>query len=286
MYKNFFQLRTNPFASSPDPKFLFEMPRTREALAALRYGISTHKGFLVLTGEVGTGKTTLLRCALNSFDSTRTLTSFVFNPRLDPLDFLEFMLIDFGLTPPVRTKAAMLHLLNRWLIQQYEQGNTCVLIVDEAQHLSGEMLEEIRLLTNLETGADKLLQIVLSGQPELEAKLQENSVRQLRQRIALWCHTEPLSAEEIGPYIASRLQLAASPERQHPDAAPAVFPPAVVAGIYLASQGIPRLINLICEHSLIFSYVEQQHAVTLETVDAVLHDLGLHRRASQLVHGN
>lgn len=286
MYKNFFQLRANPFASSPDPKFLFEMPRTREALAALRYGIATHKGFLVLTGEVGTGKTTLLRCALDSFDSTRTLTSFVFNPRLDPLDFLEFMLIDFGLTPPVRTKAAMLHLLNRWLIQQYEQGNTCVLIVDEAQHLSNEMLEEIRLLTNLETGADKLLQIVLSGQPELEAKLQENSVRQLRQRIALWCHTKPLSTEEIGPYIALRLQRAASPEPKQTDAAPAVFPPAVIHHIYQASQGIPRIINLICEHSLIFSYVDQTHTVTQETVNSVLQDLGLEAKTLQVAGGS
>ena len=275
MYQDFFQLRANPFASSPDPNFLFEMPHTREALAALRYGISTHKGFVVLTGEVGTGKTTLLRCALNSFDRERTHTSFLFNPRLETLDFLEFMLIDFGLNPPVRTKAAMLHLLNRWLIQQYEQGNTCVLMVDEAQNLSHDMLEEIRLLTNLETGADKLLQIVLSGQPELEARLNENSVRQLRQRIALWCRTQPLAANEVGPYIATRLQRAASPQRNTEDASPAVFSPQVTSSIYRASGGVPRLVNLICEHSLIFSYVAQEHAVTVHTVDAVVQDLGL-----------
>lgn len=275
MYQDFFQLRANPFASSPDPNFLFEMPHTREALAALRYGISTHKGFVVLTGEVGTGKTTLLRCTLNSFDPERTLTSFLFNPRLETLDFLEFMLMDFGLHPPVRTKAAMLHLLNRWLIQQFEQGKTCVLIIDEAQNLSHDMLEEVRLLTNLETGADKLLQIVLSGQPELESRLQENNVRQLRQRVALWCRTRPLTADEIGPYIAARLQRAASPQRNTKDAAPAVFPAQVVASIYRTSAGIPRLVNLICEHSLIFSYVEQNHTITLQTVDAVVQDLGL-----------
>ncbi len=275
MYKSFFKLRRDPFTSSPDPRFVYMMPHTREALAALRYGISAHKGFLVLTGEVGTGKTTLLRYAISSFNPNRILSSFVFNPRLEVLDFLEFVLIDFGITPVSRTKSSMLQQLNRWLVEQYRQNRTCVIIIDEAQNLSWELLEEIRLLTNLETSSDKLLQIVLSGQPELEDKLKQNNTRQLRQRVALWCRTKPLDPDEIGPYIKTRLEIAADTQASDENARPAVFSPDVVELIHKASRGIPRLVNLICEHSLIFSYVYQQHTITESTVKAVLQDLEL-----------
>ena len=151
MYRKFFNLQTSPFGTSPDPRFLYMMPHTREALAGLEYGISERKGFTVLTGEVGTGKTTLLRCALGSLGQRRVSTSFVFNPLLDPLDFLEFVLTDFGLTPTSRTKSGMLLQLNRWLIERFRMQETCVVVVDEAQNLSWELLEEIRLLTNLES---------------------------------------------------------------------------------------------------------------------------------------
>src|SRR5580698_3692244 len=194
MYKAFFGLRALPFGASPDPRFLYMMPQIREALAGLQYGIATRKGFVVLTGEVGTGKTTLLKTVLSTFSKARVSSAFVFNPCLDVLDFLEFVLTDFGIAPKTRTKSGMLLQLNSWLIDRFRAGGLCVIVVDEAQNISWELLEEIRLLTNLETSSEKLLQIVLSGQPELEAKLRNPSVRQLRQRISVWCKTHALKA--------------------------------------------------------------------------------------------
>jgi general secretion pathway protein A len=267
MYKSFFHLHANPFTTSPDPRFLYMMPHTREALAGLEYGISARKGFIVLTGEVGTGKTTLLRRALGSFDQSRVFTSFVFNPQLDTLDFLEFVLSDFGLTPANRTKSGMLIQLNRWLVERYRHQETCVIVVDEAQNLSMELLEEIRMLTNLETSSEKLVQIILSGQPEFEQKLRLPELRQLRQRISLWCRTQPLSLEQTGAYIQQRLLIAGSSEP--------VFLPESVATIHRASRGIPRIINLICEHALIFAYVEQVHQIPNRIILAVAQDLDL-----------
>ena len=273
MYKSFFQLESNPFGSSPDPRFLYMMPHTREALAGLEYGISAHKGFIVLTGEVGTGKTTLLRHALGSFDQHRIFTSFIFNPRLEVLDFLEFVLNDFGLVPTSRTKSGMLIQLNRWLIDCFRNQETCVIVVDEAQNLSWELLEEIRLLTNLETSSEKLVQIILSGQPELEEKLRQSNVRQLRQRIALWCRTQALTAEQTASYIAQRLLIAGSAET--------IFTRDAVVAIHRAARGIPRLINLICEHALILGYVEQIHQIPPALIAAVVQDLELdHQPAS------
>jgi general secretion pathway protein A len=267
MYRKFFNLQTSPFGTSPDPRFLYMMPHTREALAGLEYGISERKGFTVLTGEVGTGKTTLLRSALGSLGQRRVSTSFVFNPLLDPLDFLEFVLTDFGLTPNSRTKSGMLLQLNRWLIERYRMQETCVVVVDEAQNLSWELLEEIRLLTNLESSSEKLLQIVLSGQPELEEKLRHPSVRQLRQRIFLWCRTQSLTAEQTGEYIAERLRIAGTTNT--------IFSPEAVELIYTYSRGIPRTINLICEHSLILGYVEQIQVIPASLIAHVAADLEL-----------
>lgn len=267
MYKAFFNLHSNPFAGSPDPRFMYMMPHTREALATLEYGISARKGFIVLTGEVGTGKTTLLRRAISSLDQTRVFSSFIFNPRLDVLDFLEFILSDFGIAAQTRTKSGMLIQLNRWLIERYRREETCVIIVDEAQNLSWDLLEEIRLLTNLETSTEKLLQIVLSGQPELEEKLRAPEVRQLRQRIALWARTHAISLEQTAAYISQRLLIAGSSER--------IFNEDAVAAVHRASRGIPRIINLICEHSLILAYVEQMRQVTAPLVQAVARDLDL-----------
>jgi type II secretory pathway predicted ATPase ExeA len=223
------------------------MPRIREALACLQYGIAARKGFVVMTGEVGTGKTTLLKTVLSSFTKDRVSTAFVFNPRLDVLDFLEFVLTDFGIPPKARTKSGMLLQLNRWLIERFRNQELCAIVVDEAQNLSWELLEEIRLLTNLETSSEKLVQIVLSGQPELEEKLRNPSVRQLRQRISMWCKTYPLSSEETQAYIAERLRIAGA--RQP------VLSPEAVQLVYRYSKGIPRLINLICEHAMISAYV-------------------------------
>lgn len=267
MYNSFFKLHSSPFGTSPDPRFLYMMPHTREALACLEYGISARKGFTVLTGEVGTGKTTLLKRALASFNNRRISTAFVFNPRLEVLDFLEFVLEDFGIMSANRTKSGMLLQLNRWLIERYRMEETCVVVIDEAQNLSWELLEEIRLLTNLETSSEKLLQIVLSGQPELEEKLRHPSVRQLRQRIALWCRTQPLTESQTHAYVAERLRLAG--------ASRAIFTPDALDLIYRYSHGIPRIINLLCEHSLIVAYVEQVQEVSAALVDGVAAELEL-----------
>ena len=267
MYNAFYKLETSPFGTSPDPRFLYMMPHTREALACLEYGISARKGFTVLTGEVGTGKTTLLRRALGSFQARRVSTSFVFNPLLDPLDFLEFVLTDFGLTPASRTKSGMLLQLNRWLIERFRMQDTCVVVVDEAQNLSWELLEEIRLLTNLETSSEKLLQIVLSGQPELEEKLRHPSVRQLRQRVALWCRTQPLTEAQTRAYVAERLRIAG--------ASWALFTPEALDAVHRYSRGIPRVINLLCEHALIVGYVEQLQQIPAKVVDGVAAELEL-----------
>jgi general secretion pathway protein A len=267
MYKAFYKLQSNPFNTSPDPRFLYMMPHTREALAGLEYGISARKGFIVLVGEVGTGKTTLLRRALGSFTKGRVFTSFIFNPRLEVLDFLEFVLSDFGITPATRTKSGMLIQLNRWLIERFRQQETCVIVVDEAQNLSFELLEEIRLLTNLETSSEKLVQIILSGQPELEDKLRQPELRQLRQRVSLWCRTKAITEEQTAAYIAQRLLIAGSSE--------AIFTPEAVLAIHRASRGIPRVINLICEHSLILGYVEQIAHIPESVVLSVAAELDL-----------
>jgi len=246
------------------------MPQIRESLACLQYGIATRKGFVVMTGEVGTGKTTLLKTVLSTFSSDRVSSAFVFNPRLDVLDFFEFVLTDFGIPPKTRTKAAMLLQLNRWLIERFRERGLCVIVVDEAQNLSWELLEEIRLLTNLETSSEKLIQIVLSGQPELEEKLRDPSVRQLRQRVAVWCKTRALTGEETDAYIAERLRIAGATQL--------VLAPDAVRLVHHYSRGIPRLINLICEHAMIAAYVEQMKPIPACIVESVCTELELHQQ--------
>jgi len=267
MYKSFFGLRALPFGASPDPRFLFLRPQIREAIACLQYGIAARKGFVVMTGEVGTGKTTLLNTVLDTFAKGRIATAFIFNPRLDVLDFFEFVMTDFGIPVTTRTKSAMLLQLNRWLIERYRAQQLCAIVVDEAQNLSWELLEEIRLLTNLETSSEKLVQIVLSGQPELEEKLYHPSLRQLRQRVSLWCRTKPLSNEETQAYIEERLRIAG--------ASKPIFLPEAAELVYLYSKGIPRIINLLCEHALVCAYAEQVDPIPAHLVESVGLELDL-----------
>ncbi|HEY3704753.1 MAG TPA: AAA family ATPase [Terracidiphilus sp.] len=267
MYKKFFGLRDLPFACSPDPRFLYVVPEIQEALACLQYGIAARKGFVVLTGEVGTGKTTIVKAVLDSLAKDRVCTAFVFNPRLNVLDFLEFVLSDFGIRVASRTKAGMLMQLNSWLIERYRDRMLCTIVVDEAQNLSWELLEEIRLLTNLETKTDKLLQIVLAGQPELEQKLLQPRLRQLRQRIALWSKTRSLTSEETHAYIDQRLKVAGATEQ--------LFPDDSAEAVFRCSQGVPRLINLICEHALISAYVDHVKPIPAAIIEAVGADLDL-----------
>lgn len=267
MYKAFFGLRASPFGVNPDPQFLYVMPHVRETLACLHYGIKTRKGFIVLTGEVGTGKTTLLNAALASLSKERLAISYLFNPRLDVLDFFEFLLTDFGISIVSRTKAHMLLRLNQWLLERFRAGETAVIVIDEAQHLSSELLEEIRLLTNLETSTEKLLQIVLAGQPELEGKLCQVSARQLRQRVTLLCRTRALTQEETRAYLVERLRIAGGTA--------SVFSSEAADAIYFYAKGIPRTINLLSEHALISAYVEQLRLIPTRIIDNIAREFGL-----------
>jgi type II secretory pathway predicted ATPase ExeA len=262
MYKNFFGLRDNPFNANPDPRYLFLTQATQEALAGLTYGIQSRKGFILLTGEVGTGKTTLLNRLLDWLNEQGVATAVVFDSQLDVSQLFDFMLADFGVTCESRVKSHQLMRLNQWLLERYRSGRTTVLIVDEAQNLSMQVLEEIRLLTNLETAREKLLQIVLSGQPELEVKLQDTQLRQLRQRITIRCKTGPLVAEEMDGYIAERLRIAGANGQP-------VFTKEAVKAIFKYSGGIPRVTNLLCEHALINSFVDQVKPVPASVVQEV-----------------
>jgi general secretion pathway protein A len=269
MYKKFFGLKENPFNVNPDPRYLFLTGHTQEALACLTYGIETRKGFILLTGEVGTGKTTLINKLLEWLHKERVFTAFVFNPRLSVSQFFDFMMADFGIPCESHQKGQMLLKLNQWLLDRYQAGERAVLVVDEAQNLSPQMLEEIRLLTNLETSTEKLLQIVLAGQPELEQKLNQPQLRQLRQRITLRAKTRQLTLEETHGYIVERMRIAGA---ENPD----IFSPEAVEAIHRYARGIPRVTNLLCEHALVSSFVDQKNPVPAEIVEEVARDFDLH----------
>jgi general secretion pathway protein A len=280
MYQNFFELRGNPFGANPDPRYLFLTRDAQEALACLTYGIQARKGFIVLSGEVGTGKTTLLNQLLNWLRGNRAATAFVFNSSLTVGEFLDFMVADFGIPCESPMKSQVLLRLNRWLLERYRAGEAVVLIVDEAQNLSLQVLEEIRLLTNLETSSEKLMQIVLSGQPELEEKLKLPAMRQLRQRINLLARLHPLTVEEARGYVAERLRIAGADGRE-------IFTPSAIERMHYCSTGIPRLINLLCEHSLISAFADQERIVTAERIEQTASDLEMNQRnAVTLEHVN
>ena len=271
MYKAFFKLTRNPFDLVPDPTLFVPTKRHNEALAALYYGVRRHKGFVVVTGEVGTGKTLLLRCLLRLLKESKEIAyAYLFNSRLSPIEFLQYILADFGLPSSGRNKSELLLDLGQFLIARGSRRLTTVLIVDEAHHLSAEILEEVRLLSNLETTDDKLLQIVLVGQPELDDKLDSVGLRQLKQRIALRAHLGALDAEETRGYIEQRLKIAGA------DANPtALFPPETIEAVYLNSRGFPRLINTICENGLITAYARQIPSVTPDIIADVAKEFRL-----------
>jgi general secretion pathway protein A len=275
MYKSFYDLRRNPFEITPDPSFLFPTSRHKEALAALYYGVRRHKGFVVLTGEVGTGKTLMVRWLLQLLKGTNVAYAYVFNSRLSSLEFLQYIAGDFGMAASGRTKSDLLLEFGRFLITRHQQKLTTVLVVDEAHHLSTEVLEEIRLLTNLETAQEKLLQILLIGQPELDEKLDFPELRQLKQRIALRARLEPLNREEAGGYIERRLQMAGAAQ------AGTLFPDHTIDEVYRYSRGIPRLINTICENALITGYARQLRSIPADIIDEVAQDFRLNVTSRQ-----
>ena len=275
MYKNFFGLKSVPFSVSPDPRYLFLTKQTQEALACLTYGIAERKGFILLSGEVGTGKTTILNRLLDWLHERQIATSFIFNPQLTVPEFFNFMMDDFCILCESQMKSQMLLKLNRWLLDRYAASERAVLIVDEAQTLSPQLLEEIRLLTNLETPTEKLLQIVLAGQPELEVNLDQPQLRQLRQRITLRAKTCPLTLDETRQYIAERLRIAGY-EGQ------GLFLPEAVEAAHEYSRGIPRLVNVLCEHALISAFAQERNPIPREIIREVAADFGLHRNEQMI----
>jgi type II secretory pathway predicted ATPase ExeA len=276
MYKAFFQLTRNPFDLTPDPSCFVPTERHNETLAALYYGVRRHKGFVVVTGEVGTGKTLLLRCLLRLLEESRDIAyAYIFNNRLSPTEFLQYMLLDLGLPASGKNKCEMLFDLSQFLVSRSAKQMSTVLIVDEAHLLSEELLEEIRLLSNLETYDDKLLQIVLVGQPELDEKLDSKGLRQLKQRISLRTHLAPLNFEETKRYIEHRLDIARACS-----GGDSLFSSKAVAMIYRFSRGFPRLINTICENSLITAYARQIPSIHPEIVKTVVRELRLDQTSS------
>jgi general secretion pathway protein A len=268
VYKKFFELRANPFSVSPDPRYLFLTRHMQEALDCLTYGVQSRKGFILLSGEVGTGKTTLVNKLLELLHEQQVPTAFIFNSRLDVPTFLNYMMQDFGIPCDAKTKSKVLIEFYNWLLDRYRAGETAVLIVDEAQNLSGELLEEIRMMTNVESSTEKLLQIILVGQPELEQKIKQPQLRQLRQRITLRARTFPLTLGEMKLYVNQRLRIAGSNGQQ-------LFDPASLEAIYRYSDGIPRVVNLICEQCLVSAFVDQQKVVKASVVEAVARDFDL-----------
>ena len=267
MYHEHYGLLRSPFEMTPDPAFLYLGDGHREGLATLVYGVRARKGFVLLTGEVGTGKTTLLHALLAQLDRN-TLSAFIFNPKLQPLDFFRMMFDEFGIEKECTTKAEFLLALNHFLIERLSKDLPTLLIVDEAQNLSAEMLEEIRLLSNLETPRSKLIQIMLVGQPELWEMLSRPELRQLRQRIVLRHRLHPFNQRECADYVEERLRLAGYTGK-------GIFEKAALREIYRVSGGIPRLINIVCDGALLTGFGRDLQTLGAGPVREVARDLEL-----------
>ena len=266
MYKSYFGLKKNPFNVNPDPAYLYLTPQMRDTLDELTYGIETRKGLILLTGEAGTGKTTLVNHLLLWLGHQRARTAYIFNSHVDADQLFDFILADFDIPITAQAKANPLLVFNEWLLARYRAHDLVVLIVDESQGLPVHVLEEIRLLSNMETPNEKLLQIVLVGQPELEIKLKRPDLRQLQQRIALRCRTAPLSLHETSGYIEDRLHTAGA-------RSDSVFSAEAVEAVHCYSRGIPRIVNLLCENALINAYVEQQRPISAALIEEAAREL-------------
>lgn len=264
MYKAFFGLNRNPFELSPDPSFMCPLGRSEEAVASIDHAILRRKGFIVLTGEVGTGKTLVVRYLCQLWKDRQIPFANIIGPRLSVTDFLNYVAFDLGIKVTQPSKGNLLLALYEFLLAQFEKGLTTVLVIDEAHQTTLAVLEEIRRLSNFETAQEKLLQILLVGQPELDEKLDSFELRQLKQRIAIRCQLEPLCEEEIHRYIEHRLRLAGA----HSPAS-VIFPAQTVSAIYRHSMGIPRLVNNICEQALVAAYARQVIVVPIGVIDEV-----------------
>jgi general secretion pathway protein A len=265
MYEKFFYLKEKPFHITPDPRFLFLSSKHREAMELLCFGVSKRKGFIVLTGEVGTGKTTLCRVLLEKLPSS-VETALILNPLLSDHDLLKTITGDFGLNVEGGSAKAHIDRLNEFLLEIASRGGNAVVIIDEAQNLSPRALEMLRLLSNLETEKEKLLQIIMVGQPELKDKLQLPQLRQLNQRVIVRYHLNPLDIKETGAYIQSRLFVAGGSGTVR-------FTEEAVEKVYAASSGIPRMINIICDRALTAAFIGEKRTVDIEAVNIATDEL-------------
>jgi len=265
MYTKFYGFREKPFEITPDPKFLYLSENHKEALAHLTYAVKERKGFTVITGEVGTGKTTLIQTLLSRLNGN-TKTAYLFNPKLGSTDFLQYICEDLGLKGQKRSKGQYLAHLHNFLMSCYARNENVVLIIDEAHTLDAKLLEEVRLLTNLETPKSKLLQVILMGQPELNDTLNRPEFRQLKQRVSLRYHMQPLNKEETRQYIRKRIGMAGAFN-------PNIFTPKAFEEIYGYSRGIPRLINIICDNALLTGYATDQKVIRKSIVREVINHL-------------
>ena len=265
MYEAYFQLRERPFALSPDPDYLYPSRGHREALAYLRYGIESQAGFVVITGEIGSGKTTLLQALLRGLDGQTTVVRLM-NTLLEPRELLEAIAIDLGIAPSGTSKPALLRDLSVRLVEERAAGRLVLLVIDEAQNLGLPALEEIRMLSNLETEKSKLVQIILVGQPNLRQQLDLPRLEQLRQRITVSYHLNALDTDETEAYINHRLRRAAL-------AAPLRFQRDVTDRVHQRSRGVPRLVNVICDAALVFAYAEERRTIDRGLMDEVFTEL-------------
>jgi general secretion pathway protein A len=278
MYNAFFGFSESPFSLSPDPAFFYRSEQHEEALANLVYGVQARKGFIVLSGEVGTGKTTMLECLRDYLESQYIEFAFLFNSRINSEQFFEMIAYDLDLPCTRTSKTEVLFALNQLLVDQTQDGRTVVLIVDEAHNLEWEVLEEIRLLGNLENRNGKLLQIILAGQPELDRKLDAPNLRQLKQRIVLRCNLQPFTLRDAVEYMLSRLDKAGMPEQT-------VFSEELMAEIHLRAQGIPRLINALCDNLLLTAFALENKVCSVDMLDEVCKDMRLDWPGSRRARG-
>jgi general secretion pathway protein A len=275
MYEEFFShfgLQRNPFHASSDPQFFFSTAANDAALAQLVFGIESRQGIVLLTGEPGTGKTTLLHCLLNWLRSHSYSSSYVFHSLLSSVGLLEMILRDFGISCASGAKSGLLAALLEWLLRRHKSGDCPVIVIDEAQALSTRALEELRMLLNLEIPGAKLVQIVLAGQPALEEKLRRPGLEQLRRRIMFHCKLPVLTLEETAGYIASRLAQAGAPKSE-------LFPEDVVGAVFAHSQGVPRIINQLCEHALLAAYADRRDSVSRDDILQISKQFDLGREA-------